>query len=662
MFNKIKKLFIKSSETKWFWQYDYDIWWFNFLKNINNTNKKISKTELLNLFTGYSYVCITAISEWVASLDRKLFFSENRIDREKNHKYMDFITNSFLEEVVWFLEITWICYIKINKFWNTIDNLEVLRPDLVYENTDWSFNYNLNWDIKNIKKEDIFIIKNFSPFKNWLWFSPLEALWKQQKMDDAIIEWNWNFFENGASTGTTLQTDQNLSIEQKEYLAQKWKNEFMWKWNAHKIAVLDNWLKEQKWEIWQKDMDFVNQRTQIRDEIFTIFRVPKVVVWITDWVWYTDRLVWKTNFAEFKLKPIAQKIEEALNKYIFKWIWFFKFINIIPVDVEQLARDYQIWAITLDEYRIKRNYLNVKNWNKNISWEIFEYENNWNYLGKKENTIEKILEKTVKDFTNKKGFWEEVLQKRWQEKIKRTDKYENDFEKILKEIFLLQEKEILKNLQKIFYKKKLEDLEKIEEKDLFSEVWFLIIFQKYFYNYYKNIFKKESKIANDEIWDIDLNFEKIEKYIWELIKKFAIEINKNTKKEILEIIKNTYKEWSWYDEIVKNIKNKFEDFWKTRAKKIARTEITRAVNKARVETRKQSQKVTYKKWFTALDERTCPHCRAMHWKKTYIWEDFYKVWDKTQTGLAIDYENIWWAPLHVMCRCDLVPVLEYLEN
>ena len=45
-----------------------------------------SKAELLNLFTGYSYVCICAVAEWISSLDRKLFWSENREDREKKHK------------------------------------------------------------------------------------------------------------------------------------------------------------------------------------------------------------------------------------------------------------------------------------------------------------------------------------------------------------------------------------------------------------------------------------------------------------------------------------------------------------------------------------------------------------------------------------------------
>lgn len=622
----------------------------------------LSKAELLNLFTGYSYVCITAVTEWISGLDRKLFWSENREDREKEHKYTSLITNSFLEEVTWFLEITWICYIRKVYFWKNIEKLEVLRTDLVYQKTNWDYQYNFKWKIYIFPEEDIFIIKHFSPFKDWLWFSPLQALRKQLSMDEAILEWNWNFFENWASSGTTLQTEQNLTQEQKEYLVTKWKSEFMWKDNAHKVAVLDNWIKQEKWGIGQKDMDFVNQRIQIRDEIFTIFRVPKVVVWITDWVGYTDRTVWKTNFAEFKLKPIALKIQEALNKNIFKWIWFFKFINIVPVDVEQLARDYQLWTITLDEYRIKRNYLNVKNWNKNISWEIFEYEENWEY---KEFNVENILQKVVKDFAKKdegKSFSEEFCQKRWEEKIIRTDKYEKEFISKMKDIFQKQENEILDLISKKISKKSVkndEENDEIGKDDLFSEIAFLIIFQQYFTSFYVKILKNEWQIAISEVGKYDFDFNKIKKFIWERIKKFALEINETTKNEILKIIKNWLKDWIWYEKIKENIKNKFSEYKKSRTEKIARTEVNRAVNKAREEARKQTESVVYKQWWTCLDDRVSKECSILHWKKIPIWEKFYKVWEKDENWKIIEYEDIEWPPKHVNCRCDLIPVFDF---
>nr|DAT00691.1 MAG TPA: hypothetical protein [Caudoviricetes sp.] len=61
----------------------------------------------------------------------------------------------------------------------------------------------------------------------------------------------------------------------------------------------------------------------------------------------------------------------------------------------------------------------------------------------------------------------------------------------------MQEKEILKNIELKFSKKSEED-EEIDEDDLFSDIAFLIIFQRYFYNNYLNLMKTESNLASVE--------------------------------------------------------------------------------------------------------------------------------------------------------------------
>lgn len=646
MFEKIKNIFWKKEVSKkGFGEYDSNLWGYAFFWDLS-WKKKLSKRELINLFTWYSYVCISAISEWIAGLDRKVFWSENRTDREKQHKYNELITNSFLEEVVGFLQITWIAYIRKIMFWKSIESLEILRTDLVSKRSNWTYDYNINWTIYNYSDEEVFVIKTFSPFKDWFWFSPLEALWSQQSMDEEIINWNWSFFKNGANAWTILQTEQRVEREKKEYIADKWNSEFRGSKNGNKTAVLDQWLKVQNMaSVGQKDMDFVNQRLMIRDEIFTIFRVPKVVVWITDWIGYTDRMVWKTTFSEFTLKPITKKIEEALNKNIFKWIWFFRFINIVPIDTEQLAEDYRLWAISLNEYRTKRNYQNIKDWNTNISWEILEYETEWENKKKETPKVANILEKIVKDFVKKDN--DKILEKRWEKKIKRTDIYEKKFSAKMKQIFDLQEKNILKKLQEK-YKKKDFSFKKEDEEDILPAVLYLIIYQKYFKEIYFDMLKTEGQIAISEVWNYHLNIEEIKKLIWENIKKFATEIDTTTKKEILQIIKDNLGLWNPYIDMEKAIKQRFNQFRKNRVWKIARTETTRAVNKARLEAWKQTGSVKEKEWWTSPDERSCEYCNKLHWHKIKIDWIFAKN----------DYENIGWPPYHPNCRCDLVPILE----
>jgi SPP1 gp7 family putative phage head morphogenesis protein len=58
----------------------------------------------------------------------------------------------------------------------------------------------------------------------------------------------------------------------------------------------------------------------------------------------------------------------------------------------------------------------------------------------------------------------------------------------------------------------------------------------------------------------------------------------------------------------------FNEFSKQRANAIARTEITRASTEAEIQAYEQSNVVSGKEWFTALDERTCDECSSMNGK------------------------------------------------
>lgn len=649
------------------------------LQSLFSNKKNLNLGELLELYTGYSFVCINAISQGIVWLDKTIFTDASE-DTILNHKYLELITDEYLENLVGMLEITGIAYTHIVRFWKNIEKLEVLRSDLVQKKKgdDFYLYFKDGW-LKRIDEQDVFYIKTFSPFLSKVGYSPLQAIAKQQTMDDSILDWNLAFFENGASSGTTLTTDQELSNEKKEYLVAKWKTEFMGKNNAHKVAVLDKGLKQEKQEIWQKEMDFVNQRTMIRDEIFTIFRVPKVIVWITDGVGYTDRLIGKQNFAEYVLNPLAKKIEHALNQNVFKGVWIFRFLNVIPLDYEQLAKDYTLGAITLDEYRIRTGYDNVKNGNRTIDGEILEVENNGSYNvvysgeDKKYKDLAEKINKDLQDNFKKKELVsakEKKLQANRYKKIKRTNNYEKKFKATLKKLFDFQKSQILKNLDAIYNKKSYNDLAKIKKGDLWNSQAMDVIIGRLFAPLLSEIYINENKISFGDLveiyseavgdyWEIEpvlFTQEKVNNMFKKQIKTFK-GINDTTSEEILDIVKNGYKTGLWYDKIVSEITNKFVEYNKSRINKIARTEVSHAVNYTRLETREDSGRVQEKEWWTALDERTCEECQELHGKKIPLDANFYGLGDRTNTGRVIDYEDVSAPPTHVNCRCDIIPVI-----
>lgn len=669
MFATIKNLFTTTKKS--FWHYDYTLWGFTFFWDPSK-NKKLSNRELLDLYTGWSFVCIGIIAEGISGLERKLLWSENRFDREKKSDYMNLITSDLLEEIAGFLEITGTVFVRKHYFWKSIEKLEVLRSDLVtIEKTvtgdlKW-YTYNKNGNLKFFTPDDVFVIKNFSPYKDGRGVSTLQAVWRQQSMDEEAVNYNWNFFKYWWSSGTSYTTEQDLTKEKKIALLEHLRENLMGTDNANKMAIFDKGLKENEKKPGQKDMDFVNMRDSIRDEVFMIFRVSKVLAGLNDGVGYTDRTVAYENLARIKLYPMALRIQEALNTHVFWGIGFFSFVNVIPVDREQLLKDYQLGLITRWEYRTLSGYQAIQNGDVLINGESIEYEEK---NKKKEITAEdsikgvlsKKIAKAFKTFDISEKWLaedrEKKLELRWDKKILRTDQYEKKFNLLMGNIFDLQEKEIIKKINTLS-KKSLEDVNDLKEEDLFVETAILIIYQNQFKKLFQDIVLEEGKIAMREVLKNGVfSMVQPEKWIGKNIKRFALDIDMTTRKQIIEIIKKEYKAGSGTAVINKKIREKFQQYKTSRVNKISRTEITNSVTYSRIEAWEQSKVVEYKQWWTALDERVSPECSALHGKKIKLKDTFYKKGDKDSEGKVVDYMDVEWPPKHVNCRCDLIWIIK----
>ena len=101
-----------------------------------------------------------------------------------------------------------------------------------------------------------------------------------------------------------------------------------------------------------------------------------------------------------------------------------------------------------------------------------------------------------------------------------------------------------------------------------------------------------------------------------------------------------------------------------RADRIASYNVTAAQSFADIQAWLQSGVVAAKEWFTAGDERVCPGCMDMHGKRIPLEDNFFDKGetltvdrgDKPAYKLKFSYEDIPGCPLHVSCRCVLLPV------
>lgn len=618
----------------------------------------------MQLYTGWVYMCVSQISNTISWLDCNLT-SPNNSDKIISHEYYDWISQDFLERVVSMMLLTWNAYIykyttdSWKVFW-----LEVLRSDNLMLDTDTSGNltnyryYNGDINIR-LELDEVIDIAMFSPF-NALWtvqkgISPVQAIAMQMETDVTTNRWNRNMFKNGASVRDVLTTDKQLTKETKHRVLKKRRNDFQWVNNSNKAALLDNGVKYQSISPSKKELDFVESRRFTRDEVLAIFKIPKAIVGITDDVNRASATVAEEIYRKNCIQPIALKIENTLNKELFAWIGNFMFINVVPTDTEQLMKDYQMWAISLNEYRKARWYQKVNWWDVVVTWEVVEDPEQENKYAK---TVKSIIRKNTKGTAEYKKAREEYWAKKWNKKILRQDKYEIQYENAVKKVFDQQKSAFIGKITKSNKKKLSKAFKQDIDNTLEDTLWSAVRLSSLKW-VTEQIMQTEGNEALQEIGLTSL-FNvwqpKTQKFIRDNINKLGKELDKTTKSKIFDIIEKWEEQWLWEQDVINNITSEFDNMKVSRVKAIARTEVTRAANKADQIAWKDNG-VKFKEWFAELDNRTSDLCESLHWTIIPIDDDFAKKWQDV-AGTEITYSNVPHPPAHVNCRSVLLPVID----
>lgn len=175
------------------------------------------------------------------------------------------------------------------------------------------------------------------------------------------------------------------------------------------------------------------------------------------------------------------------------------------------------------------------------------------------------------------------------------------------------------------------------------------------------------EILNQIIIGIDFNADNqlIHEFIQDHSYRMAVNVNETTKKKIQDIFDTAVDNGESVPQIMKRIRAEFADIGKVRANMIARSEIMRAHNASSEMAYIQSGVVEFKQWYTARDERRCPFCAEMHGKTMAVGGEYFKQGDRFEVTdsegkrhvMKLDYSDIKYPPLHIRCRCVLLPIV-----
>jgi len=633
----------------------------------------------LSSYHSWVYAAVTKIAQAVAECDLHLYRKGKEIEEVKQHEVIDLlhrVNNSMtfydlVELYETYMLLTGECFwwLVRNDQGEIIEIYPWLRPDRMSvvpskEKFVEGYVYNVPGTGEKIPfvAEDILHFKKIDPLNPYRGMSPVKAAEYAVATDLEASKYNWRFFKNDARPSGVLKYEGTLTEEQFERLKSRWETEHRGE-NQHKVAILTGGMDYRPISISQRDMEFLSQRKFSRDEIFSIFKIPRLITEETNRASAEAALY---GFMRDTVIPEMRKFVNYLNEFLLPNYGdeelFFDFTNSVPRD---LASDLAFYKAGIEagflspnEIRAMENLPAVEGGNYlyvplNLQpiGQVEELKSKSYKMAPRRRTLKDKISKEIKVLINKKKTklakedWEIKMEALWRQKIAKTNQEERLFVKILKGEFERQKKEIVGTIKKKAFGFAF-DVAKEE-----------IIFRQKFRNFITEIVTDYGKREAARLkTDFVLN-QNVIRWISENGLRFCKTVNAATKDEIKKELQKSIEEGEGISEAKKRIEKYFDEAEKFRAQTIARTEIARASNRGEYEAAVQSGVVKQKRWFTALDERVCETCSHLHGKTIPLDEAFIGL-GETFYNTTAEFEDVVAGTAHPACRC----VVQYLTS
>lgn len=327
-----------------------------------------AQQQFLKAYKGWVYACVTAIANEVAEMQLILKKESPEGDvKVEQHELIDLLSkvNPRMTQYELF-EITQ-SHLELegNAFWwlgrdaaGKIKEIWPLRPDRVtflqskenplaiaqyiYRQQDGGKTF--------FEPDDIIHFANFNAEGNYPFPTrgkgTVEAAALAIDTNDFARQWNANFFKNSARPDMIFKSSGTLGADEYEQLKRKINSAFQGVSKSHKMILLQGGLEMEKINNTQKDMDFVKQVTQTRDEILAVFRVPKTSIGLGEDVNRATAEAQNFVFTDRTIKPKMKRMVDTLNEFLIPRIagedsgLFFDFVSPVPEDREKTIHEY----------------------------------------------------------------------------------------------------------------------------------------------------------------------------------------------------------------------------------------------------------------------------------------------------------------------------------
>ena len=471
----------------------------------------------------------------------------------------------------------------------------------------------------SMRKEEIIYLAMPNPLDPYGGTGFVEPLAVEIDSHGYAGRWNRNFFYNSARADAVLEYEGpgNLSQADVDQLREQWSTQYQGVSRAHKLAILKGGLKYKQIQITPKDMDFANLKKQNLEAILFAFGMPLSVMGIVENVNRANAEAGDYIFARWLVKPRLTRIKNKLNEQL---IPMFSQAKGVELDYDEVVPETIEMKRLLAESGMRSGYMTINEARKLNNLDPLPPEQGEVLLTPLNLIPTPVTGKgmTLHQFV-KKGYGEAQKEAIWRLYILKTERIEQQFITVLRKLWTDQEAEVKDNLKQtqtaegaVFNETKANELFAIRLQPL------LIL------SYESGL--EETKQLNPLalIW------------LTERSLLLAKGINETTLKILRATLAEGFVAGESIPHLARRITGVYEEADRTRSLMIARTEVITASAKGNEDGYKELG-VQQVEWYTALDERTCDECMALH-------GNVYPIGEGERPAL------------HPNCRCVILPV------
>ena len=341
---------------------------------------RMGEKEYLKAYRGWVYACTNAISERLADIElhlEKKTKVKGKIvwERVEEDASLDVLyhVNDFMTFYDLIFHTAAMLELDGNAFWYVVHSgqngtgkpqeiwpMDPTRMNVIKDAQNFISGYVFINELGahiNFGTNEIVHFKKFNPNDKYRGMGTVAAAALAIDTDTYASEWQRNFFGNSAMPSGILTSDGPLTQKQYNRLKSNWDAKFKGVQNAHKMAILESGMKYTPLTPTAREMQFSDSRKNVRDEILSIFKVPKIILGITEDVNFASADKAEYVFSKFTIKPKMKHLVHNLDENFLPLFglsprdWRIVFEDPVPENIEQ--------QVLVRESGVKNGYLTI---------------------------------------------------------------------------------------------------------------------------------------------------------------------------------------------------------------------------------------------------------------------------------------------------------------